>query len=133
MLRYALQNYRTVANSADAALRHAVKRFPSLISAVLPTLLAALGGLPLPSTAAVREGMAGSRETDADGETEYTVDVKLVQELASLALGAASQGRANGELSAAGLLYHSHMKLFKWTPSICFCCFLPPHSSKVLV
>ena len=104
MLRYSLQNYRTVANSADAALRHAIKRFPSLISTILPTLLSALGGLQLPPTATVRESMTGS-EREAAAEAEHRVDVKLVQELAKLALDAASKSQSTEELSAAGTNY----------------------------
>jgi len=61
LLRYSLQTYVAVSAAADHGLRRAAKRYPCLITPLLPTLLSALGGVEVPTQEDVLERLAGTR------------------------------------------------------------------------
>ena len=99
MLRYALQNYKVVATSADAGLRRAAKRYPCLIPALLPTLLSALGSLPLPSQEDVLGGLQAGPEAKAG---TMHIDLKLLRQLNERAATSAAQSASTADATAAG-------------------------------
>ena len=125
MLRYALQNYKVVAISADTGLRRAAKRYPCLIPALLPTLLSALGSLLLPSQEDVLGGMRASPEAGT-----IRVDLKLLRQLNERAATSAAQNASTSDATAAGetppawARLDSHARMFpcgNWMPTSWHC------------
>lgn len=94
-----LSSYKSVQNMADTVLKRAAKQYPCLVQPLLPFLLSALAGLPLPSRETLRATLDGP---DAPHGQELLVDVGFVRQLCEKASQAVGSETATAEVSAAG-------------------------------
>ena len=94
-----LSSYKNVQSMADTVLKRAVKQYPCLVQPLVPFLLSALAGLPLPGREALRASLDGA---DAPHGQELQVDVGFVRQLCEKASQAVGSEAATAEVSAAG-------------------------------
>ena len=98
-MQYVLSSYKGVPSVASNALKRVAKRYSCLVQPLLPFVLAAIAGLPLPSPQELR---AILDQPDRPMGAGVSLDLGFMKELCQRAVHSAGLDATTAPVSAAG-------------------------------